>query len=139
MEITGEQYCVIYDSSTATVTLQGILRLCGAAGYFSIDDFTKHRERSSSVQNGDAPATAASLVELFEIVLTEQRSKIIVDLRELELLNSAGINALSKFVIKVRENQVNTLIIKVTEQFFWQNKILRNLQKLMPGLIGECN
>lgn len=139
MKITGEQYCVIYDSSTATVTLQGILRLCGAAGYFSIDDFNKHRERNSSVQHGDSPATAASLVELFEIVLNEHPSKIIVDLRELELLNSAGINALSKFVIKARDKQVNILIVQVTEQFFWQNKILRNLQKLMPGLIGECN
>jgi hypothetical protein len=64
-------------------------------------------------------------------------------LRKLEFLNSSGINVLSKFIIKVRqhrerqfkENQPETAMTVYGSQTIpWQNKSIKNLQRLMPSL-----
>jgi hypothetical protein len=114
--------------------LQGILRLYGAAGYFTIDDFTRNRESNDS---GAGDEGFASLMELFEDFLERKPASVTIDLQKLELLNSSGINTLSKFVIKARDENIGRVLIKGAEQYFWQGKILNNLKKLMPEILVE--
>jgi hypothetical protein len=109
MEINGENYCVTYDPKTATVTCQGALRLYGSAGYMAI-------------------------VDLFNQVADQRPAQIILNLEGLQFLNSSGINAFSKFVIKVRNLKTSQLIVKGTNEFSWQSKSLVNLQRLMPEI-----
>ncbi len=134
MEIRGENYVIRYDDSTSTITLEGILRLYGAAGYFSIDDFNKHHD---ALPTNTGTSSYVSIMELFEHVATKKPARCVLNLRGLELLNSSGINVLSKFVIKIREMNSTQLTLQGTQQFFWQGKVLQNLQKLMPGLNVE--
>lgn len=109
MEVNGENYRVTYDPKTATLTCQGSLRLYGATGYVSI-------------------------VDLFNKVADQKPSTITLNLQDLQFLNSSGINALSKFVIRVRNYKTSKLLVKGTNQFSWQPKSLTNLQRLMPDL-----
>jgi hypothetical protein len=134
MKITGETFEIDYEPTESLLILRGILRPYGAAGYFSIDDFTQSREGSVS-QNDDGQFV--SLMELFEDLLTKNPKAITIDLQALELLNSSGINTLSKFVIKARNEKNGEILIKGTERYFWQGKILSNLKKLMPELLIE--
>lgn len=134
MKITGETFEIVYEPTQNILTLQGILRLYGAAGFFTIDDFTRSRDTDVS-ESGDGEF--ASLMELFEDFLQRKPASVTIDLQKLELLNSSGINTLSKFVIKARDEKIGTVLIKGAEQYFWQGKILNNLKKLMPEILVE--
>lgn len=112
MEISGEDYRVTYDPATITITCEGILRLYGVTGY-------------------------ALIVKLLNDVADQKPEKITLNLQKLQFLNSSGINAFSKFVIKVRNHQASQLIVRGSSQFPWQSKSLRNLQRLMPELQVE--
>ncbi|HEY9867152.1 MAG TPA: hypothetical protein V6D21_23455 [Candidatus Obscuribacterales bacterium] len=107
--IKAEDYEVIYEPETATVTLSGSLRLSG------LEDTNP-------------------VIKLLHQVLEENPSLITINLKELEFLNSSGINMLSKFVIKVRQKKDTALIVLASTNIPWQGKSLKNLQKLMPSL-----
>jgi hypothetical protein len=109
MEINGENYRVMYDPKTATLTCQGSLRLYGSAGYTAI-------------------------VDLFNQIADQKPPTITLNLEGLQFLNSSGINAFSKFVIRVRNLKISQLVVKGTNQFSWQSKSLINLQRLMPEI-----
>ncbi len=113
-EITGENYRVAYNEHTATISCEGSLRLYGASGY-------------------------SHIVELFNAVADKKPDVITLDLQKLQFLNSSGINALSKFVITVRNQKASHLILKGTKGFPWQSKSLKNLQRLMPELQLEID
>jgi len=112
MEIKGENYCISYDPDTAIVQCEGSLRLYGATGY-------------------------SSIVELLNHVSDQAPEVITLDLKKLQFLNSSGINAVSKFVIRVRNQKNSRLIVHGTMDFPWQSKSLKNLQRLMPELVLE--
>jgi hypothetical protein len=107
--IKAEEYEVIYESENTTVTLSGSLRLSG------LEDTNP-------------------VIKLLNEVLAENPSLIIINLQQLEFLNSSGINMLSKFVIKVRQKKETSLIVLASNKIPWQGKSLKNLQKLMPSL-----
>lgn len=109
MEIKTEDYKVWYDKETETVTCQGSLRLSGMTEY-------------------------GPIVDLLNDIADQQPSKIVLDLRQLEFLNSSGINILSKFVIKVRQQKSISMIVQGSKGIPWQGKSLKNLQRLMPTL-----
>ena len=109
MEIKTENYSIWYDSATETVICEGSLRLSGMEEYEPI-------------------------VQLLNNVVDQGLSTIILNLRELEFLNSSGINVLSKFAIKVRQKGNIQLVIKGSKNIPWQGKSLKNLQRLMPSL-----
>ncbi|MBS0015139.1 MAG: hypothetical protein KFF72_01995 [Arthrospira sp. SH-MAG29] len=104
-----EDYSIGYDSQISTITLKGSLRLNGL-------------EDSNAV------------VKLLNDVLDIEPPKITLNLRELEFLNSSGINMLSKFVIKVRQKKTINLVLLASSKIPWQGKSLKNLQRLMPTL-----
>ena len=64
---------------------------------------------------------------------------ITLQLKNLQFLNSSGINTLSKFVIRVRNEKQSEVLVQGTEKFPWQSKSLRNLQRLMPELRLEIS
>ena len=109
MEIKTEDYRIWYDEAISTVFLQGALRLSGMEEY-------------------------APLVQLLNDVADSSPPQIILNLQELQFLNSSGISMLSKFAIKVRQKGNVKMQIKGSQKIPWQGKSLRNLLRLMPTL-----
>jgi hypothetical protein len=67
--------------------------------------------------------------------IEQKNNDLILDLQSLDFLNSSGISVLSKFVIKVRNQENTKLTIIGSQKVLWQSKSLKNLQKLMPSLV----
>lgn len=109
MEIQTKDYSIEYDRATQTVTCCGSFRLSQMEEY-------------------------APIVELLNAVTDSEPNTITLDLRKLEFLNSSGINIVSKFVIKVRQQKNIQILVKGSKQIPWQGKSLKNLQRLMPSL-----
>ena len=114
MEITHDEYVVRYDSGTATVTCQGSFRLRGSEEY-------------------------GAILKLLSEAADAKPATLTLDLRELRFLNSSGINTLSKFVLQVRKHNASQVVIMGSSEFPWQQKSLRNFQRLLPGLQLEID
>lgn len=112
MEIKSEVYSVRYEEEITTVIFQGSLRLNGMEEY-------------------------APIIKLLDDVIELGVTTITLNLQKLDFLNSSGINALSKFVIKVRPKKNIKLIVKASKEIPWQGKSLKNLQRLLPALTLE--
>ncbi|MEG4106373.1 slr1659 superfamily regulator [Microcoleus sp. S13_C5] len=108
-EIKGEDYSILYDPESVTVTFHGELSLSGPAEY-------------------------APIVELLDEVANPGPPTITLNLKELEFVNSSGISMLSKFVISVRKKKTIQLFVLGSNDIPWQQKSLRNLEKLLPTL-----
>ncbi len=109
MEIQTKDYTILYDRATQTVTCSGSFRLS------QMEEYTP-------------------IVDLLNEVAESSPNTITLDLRKLEFLNSSGINIVSKFVIKVRQQKNIKIAIKGSKHIPWQGKSLKNLQRLMPSL-----
>ncbi|HEY8015437.1 MAG TPA: hypothetical protein VIE35_06385, partial [Dongiaceae bacterium] len=72
----------------------------------------------------------APIQEMMDKMLEAKPALIILDLRNLEFLNSSGINLLAKFTINVRKNSGTGLEVRGTTRIPWQGKSLQNLKKL---------
>lgn len=116
IHLHGDRYSITYawGTSSATIAFQGTLRLYGGHEYESIMDF------------------------LYTIA-AHKPGTLILNLRELGFLNSAGINVLYKFVIHVRDFQASQFVVQGAQQMVWQSKLLSNFQRLMPAIIVEWN
>jgi hypothetical protein len=109
MELRDDDYQIWYDAETQKLTCQGALRLGGPDEY-------------------------APIAQLLDEVVKQEPQNLELDLRKLAFLNSSGINTLSKFVIKVRQNSQIQLVIQGSNEIPWQTKSLPNLQRLLPTL-----
>ena len=109
IEIKTEDYNIIYDETSYKIIFDGSLRLNGSVEY-------------------------ASISELLSFVARKEPEKIVLDLRNLNFLNSSGIGILSKFLIEVRNKKNIQMVILGAKKNLWQNKSLKNLQRLMPSL-----
>lgn len=114
MEISHDDYQVDYDEATATVTCQGSFRLHGGEEYKPILDLL--------TRAADARPETLTL-----------------NVRDLQFLNSSGINTLSKFVLHVRKQGSCQVTIQGSTRFPWQEKSLKNLQRLLPALQMEID
>ncbi len=112
LEVKGEDYRVWYDLVTTTVNCEGSLRLSGSEEY-------------------------APIMQLLEEAIANPPIDLVMDLTRLQFLNSSGINMLSKFMIKARQKEGVQITVKGAQAIPWQNKSLKNLQKLMPTLVLE--
>lgn len=113
MEIKTADYCVCYDKASATVLCSGFLRLEGVDSYKGI-------------------------LELF-ISAVEEQKKILIDLTDLQFLNSSGISMFSMFILKIRDQGRYQLTLRGSEKILWQVKSLKNLKRLMPSIELEFN
>jgi hypothetical protein len=110
IEIIQDGYQVIYEVEPATVRCKGSLRL-------------NDQEEDYKRING-----------LLDLVIETEPPTVTLNLQELHFLNSLGINMLSKFVIKVRKKKFIKVIVQGNTEMPWQEKSLKNLQRLMPSL-----
>ena len=107
--IHGESFDVRLEQENSTILFKGALRLCGS------DDY-------------------APILDMLKEALTSPAMPIVLDLRELDFLNSSGITMLSRFVMEARDRPGIDLQVLASEAVPWHARSLRNLQRLMPGL-----
>ncbi|MCA3574637.1 MAG: hypothetical protein IOC86_12025 [Aestuariivirga sp.] len=74
------------------------------------------------------------ILELMQGVLAEKPETVVLDLTQLEFLNSSGINLLAKFTIELRKLPDVKLKVLGSTRIPWQSKSLPNLQKLHKGV-----
>lgn len=110
--INGESFEVRLEDNS-TVFFKGSLRLRGTEDYAPILDMLKETLQETS---------------------RSQASAIVLDLRELDFLNSSGITMFSRFVMEARNHAGIDLHFVASEAVPWQARSLRNLQRLMPAL-----
>jgi hypothetical protein len=106
--IDSPEYRVTYDPETATITWAGSFRLRG-------EEYEP-------------------ILELMSEAVEARPDLLMLDVRELQFLNSSGINTLSKFVLQVRKHNTSKLHVKGTNAYPWQAKSLKNLERLLPTL-----
>jgi hypothetical protein len=109
MDIVHTDYQVHYDAATATVLCQGSFRLRGTEEY-------------------------APILQILTAAADAKPAALTLDLRTLQFLNSAGINTLAKFVLHVRQYDATQVVIKGSHAFPWQERSLKNFQRLLPSL-----
>ena len=108
MEIKDEKYSVKYDAETATVHCQGIMRL-----------------RSNQYE---------PITQLLNKVIALELPQITLNLRELKILNSAGITMLGSFVLNVTKKEACQLVLQCTKKTVWQERSVDDFSELMPTL-----
>lgn len=108
-EIKGQDYHIYYDPNSKTIHFKGKIRLRGMKEYTEIMNF-------------------------LDRIVKKQTETFTLDIQNLELLNSSGINMLSRFFIDIRKQKKNQMSIIASEEILWQVKLLKNLQRLMPSL-----
>jgi hypothetical protein len=114
MELRGEDFVITYNESRNAVEFFGTLRLRDSADY-------------------------KPLTEMLENALRNAKESMILDFRSLQFLNSAGINTISRFVITARTSDTVQLRVMGNEEISWQQKSLRNLQKLWAKVSIEIH
>lgn len=108
-QIKTEDYNVVLEQEPNAVIFSGSLRLNGMDEY-------------------------APIVDLLDQAVVQNSDNLILNIENLEFLNSSGINMLSKFVIKMRQKGKIIILVKGSQTIPWQAKSLKNLQRLMPSL-----
>jgi hypothetical protein len=106
--ISGESFEIRLAEDNSTVFFKGALRLSG------MEDYAPILEMLKGTLIGSAP--------------------IVLDLRELDFLNSSGITMLSRFVIEARNQAGINLQFCASESIGWHARSLQNLKRLMPAL-----
>lgn len=107
--IQGESFEIRREENNNMVVFKGSLRLSGMEDY-------------------------APILEMLKGTLIDPPTPIILDLRELDFLNSSGITMLSRFVIEARDQTGINLYFFISQAIAWHARSLRNLQRLMPAL-----
>jgi len=108
--IKGESFEVELQNDNSTAVFRGALRVSGMEDY-------------------------APILELLKSTLAGIPTPIVLDLRELDFLNSSGITMFSRFVIEARDHAGVSLQFLASEAIHWHARSLKNLQRLMPTLV----
>jgi hypothetical protein len=112
MELRGEDYVIIYEESRGAVEFFGTLRLRDSVDY-------------------------KPLIDLLGRALGAAKDALVIDFRNLQFLNSAGINVISRFVILARNEGKTQLRVLGDSEISWQQKSLGNLKKLWEKISVE--
>jgi hypothetical protein len=107
-EIKGDEYVIEHNDSSHVVSFKGTIRLQTTDDYAPINDL------------------------LLKAHTEAGKGKLTLDFRQLQFLNSSGINAISKFVITARKAEMVNLVVLGSQDIYWQQKSLSNLSKLWP-------
>jgi hypothetical protein len=109
LEVNSADYSVVYEQDSATIYFKGEISLSTASDY-------------------------APIVNLLNEFSTSPAKNITLNVKELQFLNSSGISMLSKFVLGMRKKKSTQLVVLGSKKVPWQNKSLKNLERLLPGL-----
>ena len=112
LEIKGENFNIYYDTNSKVVNFTGRVRLRGLQEYTVV-------------------------FYLFDKVIETHGNSINLDFQNLELLNSSGIDMLSKFIITSRKKKTVQITIIGSSSKTWQARLLKNMKRLMPKLEYE--
>jgi hypothetical protein len=107
--IHGESFEIRLEEENANVLFKGALRLCGTEDY-------------------------APILDMLKEMLINPTTPIVLDIRQLDFLNSSGITMLSRFVMEARAHEGIDVQVLASEAVPWHARSLRNLQRLMPTL-----
>ena len=107
--IHGESFEIRLEEENSTVHFKGALRLSGTEDY-------------------------APILDMLKETLVGSARPIVLDIRELDFLNSSGITMLSRFVIEARDHTGIDVQVLASETVPWHARSVRNLQRLMPTL-----
>ena len=107
--IDGESFEIRVNEDNSTVVFKGAVRLSGMEDY-------------------------SPILEMLKGTLFHPAPLIVIDVRELDFLNSSGITMFSRFVIEARDRSGINLQFLALESTPWQARSLKNLQRLMPSL-----
>jgi hypothetical protein len=108
-KINGESFEVRFEEDNSTVFFKGALRLSGTEDY-------------------------APILQMLKETFVSPPAQVVLDLRELDFLNSSGITMFSRFVIEARDQAGINLQVLASEAVPWHARSLKNLQRLMPAL-----
>jgi hypothetical protein len=108
-DIHRESFEIRLEEENSTVLFKGAPRLSGEEDYSPILDMLKGTQTSPAMP-------------------------IVLDLRELDFLNSFGITMLSRFVMEARDRHGIDVQVLASEAVPWHARSLKNLQRLMPTL-----
>jgi hypothetical protein len=108
--IKGESFEIHLEDNNSTVVFKGALRLSGMEDY-------------------------APVLDMVKSTLASPAKPIVIDVRELDFLNSSGITMFSRFVIEARDHVGIDLRFLASESIHWHARSLKNLQRLMPALV----
>lgn len=108
MDIIHTDYQVKYDEANARVSCHGSFRLAGEEYKPVLDLMLKAADAAPPI--------------------------LTLDVRDLQFLNSSGINTLSKLILHVRKQNTSQVLVQGSKRFPWQEKSLINLQRLLPAL-----
>lgn len=114
MELKTENYRVGYDAATQTLICDGALRLA------DLEEYTP-------------------MWQLLGEVIEQKPDRLTLDMRGLKYLNSSGFNVLSRFVLRVRQETTMQMLVRASKKIAWQEKSLKNLQRVMPELQLEID
>lgn len=109
MEIKGEDYQVHYNDEKNAIEFTGTMRLRDSAEYQDLSD-------------------------MLQSVYDNASAELVLDFRNLQFLNSSGINTISKFIINARKSEKVPVKIMGSNEVSWQQKSLKNLQKLWSSV-----
>jgi hypothetical protein len=107
--IHGESFEIQLEEENSNVLFKGALRLCGTEDY-------------------------APILDMLKETLINPTTPIVLDLRQLDFLNSSGITMLSRFVMEARSHEGIDIQVLASEAVPWHARSLKNLQRLMPTL-----
>jgi hypothetical protein len=106
IQINKVNYRIHYDRSQEVITMKGSIRIHEQEDYREISD-------------------------LLNLAQNECVGGIIIlDLNELEFLNSLGITLISMFIINVRKDDKFKIKIQGSKSIYWQSKSLHNFKQL---------
>ncbi len=109
--INGDEYTVTYNDNTQTLAFDGSMRLRTTEEYAPINDLMQKALETTPADN-----------------------TLIMDFSSLKFLNSSGINIISRFVIAARKNGTVPLKVVGSQDIYWQQKSLTNLQRLWSSV-----
>ena len=112
--VKGEEYSVEYNNGTRSVSFTGTIRLQTTEEYEPITQLL--HQAHDSADSGEP---------------------VHLDFRQLQFLNSSGINIISRFVIAARKQDKVNLKVLGNRDIYWQQKSLTNLQRLWSKVAIE--
>jgi|JI10StandDraft_1071094.scaffolds.fasta_scaffold1077116_1 hypothetical protein len=105
MEVKTEEYTAYFDDKNNSVVMTGSMRLQNLASYEVIKNILKEG-------------------------LEKATGQLIIDLRNLNFLNSSGITTMSLFIIEARNKKSTPMKVIGSAKIAWQTKSVLNFKKL---------
>lgn len=107
MEIRDKEFSVTYEPQTGGLRFAGVLRL-----------MTKDYR---------------DIQELLEQILRAAPPRLDIDLQALEMINSSGLNTLSRFILGLRSRPQIQVTIHGSRHVVWHTKTLTNMKHFLPS------